>query len=359
MATTEINKTKILVKVHEPLIAIMQHKMEAACLKRDAYLDKALRVEAEFLRKEIATPNSDKAKNYIAAQLGDLKLKPLNLLLSTETVDLINEVCKEKNVPRDAFMNRFFLLLIASDTILSALFREFFSELSCKHDLTNRYHLNYRGIGDLNYIHFTEDEEGRIKNSQDGIPVTEKYDERERWSDLLGVYWLDHHLDVDGQIWEASHPNEHFGVAHPRTYFHYNDYMAVTISANGLEAIEELVTSNPFSKIRGFLNHIAVAYEILPQYQQAMYSYPFPKISLQNLPEGYDDLEAKNCIGFNTFMTDEQLEILENLDAKRDSYISEKRGDKLLAVMQKEKQARTEKTKQSLVEKAKSAGEEK
>jgi hypothetical protein len=47
------------------------------------------------------------------------------------------------------------------------------------------------------------------------------------------------------------------------------------------------------------------------------------------------------------------------MDAKRDSYISEKRGDKLLAVMQKEKQARTEKTKQSSVEKAKSAGETK
>jgi hypothetical protein len=47
------------------------------------------------------------------------------------------------------------------------------------------------------------------------------------------------------------------------------------------------------------------------------------------------------------------------MDAKRDSYISGNKGDKLLAVMQKEKQARTEKTKQSLVEKAKSAGEAK
>lgn len=354
MATKEINKTKILVKVHEPLIKMLQHKIDAACLKRDAYLDKALRVEAEFLRKEIATPNSDKAKNYIAAQLSDLKLKPLNLLLSTETVDLINEVCKEKNVPRDAFMNRFFLLLIASDTILSALFREFFSELSCKHSFVD-YHFDYRGLGDLNFIHFTEDEEGRINNND--IIGADKYDEREHWSDLLRGYWLNHHLEE--QIWEASHSNEHFGVAYPRAYSHCNDYMAVTISANGLEAIEELVTSNPFSKIRGFLKHIAAAYEILPQYQEAMYSYPFPKISLQNLPEGYDDLEAKNCIGFNTFMTDEQVEILEKMDAKRDSYLSEKRGDKLLAVMQKEKQARTEKTKQSLVEKAKSAGEAK
>jgi hypothetical protein len=344
MATTEINKTKILVKVHEPLIAIMQHKMEAACLKRDAYLDKALRVEAEFLRKEIATPNSDRAKNYIAAQLSDLKLKPLNLLLSTETVDLINEVCKEKNVPRDAFMNRFFLLLIASDTILSALFREFFSELSRKHDFSHRrleVSFDY-----VNFINFTEDEEGRISHIldgcdiQDGLPESAKWSESEKWSDLLRDYWIGH--DLEQYLGYGSFNSGSYYKA-PESFSHVWDYMVVAISANGLEAIEELVSCNLFAKIRTFLRHIAATYEILPQYQNAMYSYPFPKISLQNLPEGYDDLEVKNCIGFNTFMTDEQLEILEKMDAKRDSYISEKRGDKLLAVMQKEKQARTEK----------------
>ena len=116
------NKTKVLVNVYEPVIAIMKHKLDAACLKRDAYLDKALQIEAGFLREEVTTPNSDKAKSYIADNLKQLKLKPLNLLLSTETVELMNEVCKEKNIPRDAFINRVFLLLIASDTVIDALF---------------------------------------------------------------------------------------------------------------------------------------------------------------------------------------------------------------------------------------------
>src|SRR5664279_3732773 len=102
-------KTKVLVNVYEPLIVLVKHKMDAICLKRDAYLDKALRHEIEDLRKEITIPNSDKAKSYIADNLKQLKLKPLHLLLSTETVDLINAVCKEKNVPRDSFINRFFL----------------------------------------------------------------------------------------------------------------------------------------------------------------------------------------------------------------------------------------------------------
>ena len=116
------NKTKVLVNVYEPLIAIMKHKFDAACLKRDAYLDKALRIEAGFLRSEVKEPNSDRARNFIAENLKELKLKPLSLSLSTETVELVNEVCKEKNIPRDSFINRFFLLLVASETILKALF---------------------------------------------------------------------------------------------------------------------------------------------------------------------------------------------------------------------------------------------
>lgn len=116
------DKAKILVNVYEPLIAFMKYKFDASCLKRDAYLDIALRTEIRRLRSEVTIQNSDKAYSYIANNLKQLKLKPLNMLLSTETIELINEVCKEKNIPRDAFINRFFLLLLAPDTVLEALF---------------------------------------------------------------------------------------------------------------------------------------------------------------------------------------------------------------------------------------------
>jgi hypothetical protein len=278
MATTEINKTKILVKVHEPLLAIMQHKIDAACLKRDAYLDKALRVEAEFLRKEIATPNSDKAKNYIAAQLSDLKLKPLNLLLSTETVDLINEVCKEKNVPRDAFLNRFFLLLIANDTILTALFHEFLEE---GHAETIEEFLDGGGWTDLNIE--------------------------------TGVY-LEH----------------------------------LFITNNAVDAIESFITKySPFGKIRLIMNKIAddnEDNEKISQYKDAMYSFPFESNALKNLPDDYDFLKLDNALGFNPFMTDEQIEAIKLVEEISALF---NKKDRLAEIMAKEKQARAGKEKQA------------
>lgn len=303
MATKEINKTKILVKVHEPLIAIMQHKMEAACLKRDAYLDKALRVEAEFLRKEIATPNSDKAKNYIAAQLSDLKLKPLNLLLSTETVDLINEVCKEKNVPRDAFMNRFFLLLIANDTILTALFKKFLQEADIDQSMLG-FIENFSPIEVMDFF-----------------PRYDLYDFC------------------------------YYGSVHIR-------------NSNALDTIEEIVSKfSPFMVVRGSIAYIienCAVSEVMRTYFNAMYAFPFAKKALQKLPEHYENFEVDNTLGFNTFMSDEQVATQQELDVSLQKEINEKsKTDKLLAVMLKEKQVKAEKAKQASLAKAKSAGEAK
>lgn len=322
MATTEINKTKILVKVHEPLIAIMQHKMEAACLKRDAYLDKALRVEAEYLRKEIATPNSDKAKNYIAAQLGDLKLKPLNLLLSTETVDLINEVCKEKNVPRDAFMNRFFLLLIASDKILTCLFYEFLHKYIPGWGWYGADYVDgYYGVG------------FQIRDYVCEYIYPESYD------DIHNISLIDHMEQLE----------PFFGV------FSTNDSI--------LDGIEDMLTNySSLTRIRKVLEHIKKYHgsHESAEYPNPIYFYPFEKDVLKGLPSEYDFLKVDNVLGFNTFMTDEKIEKQEASDAALNKKMSEKGNhDKLLAAILKEKQARTEKTKQSLVEKAKSAGEAK
>ena len=330
MATTEINKTKILVKVHEPLIAIMQHKMEAACLKRDAYLDKALRVEAEFLRKEIATPNSDKAKNYIAAQLGDLKLKPLNLLLSTETVDLINEVCKEKNVPRDAFMNRFFLLLIASDKILTCLFCEFLSKYLQNWDL-------------------------------------------EDWYGEYGSSEYDDGYTIRDYVWKYNSLD--FVTEHPENLDpFYNNLNVFQANDNILDGIEDMLTNHSsLAKIRKVLEHIKEFQGVhtycvkkddlkVPstEFPNPIYSYPFKKDVLKGLPNEYDFLKADNVLGFNTFMSDEQIAEQEAKDAALSEEVSKKSNhDKLLVAMLKEKQLRAEKTKQSSVKKAKSAGEAK
>lgn len=281
MATTEINKTKILVKVHEPLIAIMQHKIDSACLKRDAYLDKALRVEAELLRKEIATPNSDKAKNYIAAQLSDLKLKPLNLLLSTETVDLINEVCKEKNVPRDAFMNRFFLLLIANDTVLTALFSEFLS------------------LADLETMG--------------------EFSERHGWD-----------CDVDTDFY----PNPMSIELMFRTKVALDNIEEIVTESSPFLStrifINYLLSKYDEEKICN--------------YRSAMYSYPFAESALKNLPDEYDFLRVDNSFGFNPYMSDSFIETNKELKELFSDLSDEVlKKDKLLGSIEKEKQAKKEK----------------
>ncbi|MEI6705767.1 MAG: hypothetical protein WCK96_01395 [Methylococcales bacterium] len=298
METKEINKTKILVKVHEPLIAILQHKIESACLKRDAYLDKALRIEARYLRQEVKTPNSDKAKNFIAAQLSELKLKPLNLLLSTETVDLINEVCKEKNVPRDAFMNRFFLLLIASDAVLTALFYDLLEEENARYEIYDWY-WKPRGVQDYNA--------GRD----------------------FSFYDLD--LNSEGERSRTGN----IEIEHNFTYHQIGI----------LDSIERIVTAyTPFMQIRAFIDGITKDMEAYSNYHGAMYSYPFKKDALQKLPDEYGIFKTISTLGFNTFMTDEQVAEQETLDATLHNEMSK---DKFLACMLKEKQQNAERAKQA------------
>jgi hypothetical protein len=252
------NKTKVLVNVYEPLIAILKYKLDAACLKRDAYLDLALNCECGYLREEVTTPNSEKTKNFITDNLKQLRLKPLNLLLSTETVDLMNEVCKEKNIPRDAFINRFFLLLIASDTLLAALFS-------------------------------SKDEE------------------------------LDF-SDYSRNISQYGSEEEFF----------YN-------RPSILDTIEDFVKTSPLWWIRNYcdFNHDGLA----------LYRYFFEKTALLKLPEEYAFLKDENALGFNTFITDDQVSAQE--DADRTVKIKNAELDKLLTFARKEKLAKPKPTKPS------------
>jgi hypothetical protein len=116
---------KILVNVWQPLIDELKAKLNAACMKRDAYLDKVLAHEARMLTQEVRGQNSPVAREYITQELGQLKPVPVNLLLSQATVDLIADACKHKNVPRDAFINRTLLFLVIRPGFFRLLFSEF------------------------------------------------------------------------------------------------------------------------------------------------------------------------------------------------------------------------------------------
>jgi len=129
MVSTNANNTKkILVNIWKPLIKRLDAKLKDACLKRDPFLDKVLRYEAEMLRKEAqesnSNPNSDDAKILITKSLKSINREQVYLYLSEKTVATISEVCENLNVPRDAFINRVILLLTSSFDINDALFDE-------------------------------------------------------------------------------------------------------------------------------------------------------------------------------------------------------------------------------------------
>lgn len=112
---------KILVNIWSPLIDRLNDKCKEACLRRDSYLDVVLRREAQMLKEEVAR-NSDDARSHIAKHLGLLTRKQVNLLLGDETVSLVNDVCNQKNIPRDAFVNRVLFFLTADRAVVERIF---------------------------------------------------------------------------------------------------------------------------------------------------------------------------------------------------------------------------------------------
>ena len=197
---------------------------------------------------------------------------------------------KEKNVPRDAFINRFCLLLIASDTIvLSALFKEIL-ELETEYDNTSFADIirRYEKEGDLGDYYPHEEETGDRRG-----PVT-------------------NHFQPD---------------------FYNRD--------NVLDTIEAFVTCNPFARLRAGIFMIAAWGGNLDGEEYERYrnfhSITFKKDALQTLPDEYEFLKSKNTLGFNMLMTDEQISGQEAID---EAISSRSEKDKLLAAMRKENELR-------------------
>ena len=76
----------------------------------------------EELENEKAAPNSPEAKVCIAKHFARLNCRSLSLNLSVETIGKLNRLCEEKNMVRDAFINRVLLCLVAKPKILEILF---------------------------------------------------------------------------------------------------------------------------------------------------------------------------------------------------------------------------------------------
>lgn len=107
-------KKKILASVWKDLIALLNKKVDKACLNRDAYLDHVLRHEADRLIPEIEVPNSSEARAFLSRHLALLDRKPVSFTLSPETIAAIDAGCQAKNIPRDCFINRVLFMLVVN-----------------------------------------------------------------------------------------------------------------------------------------------------------------------------------------------------------------------------------------------------
>lgn len=122
--STNISKTipKITVKIWRPILEKLDVKLDAACLRRDAYLIRLLEGEIDYLDKEVSIPNSQASYAHVAKQLDHFDRKPVSLALPSELTSRLNEICDRKRIVRDAFFNRLFLLLAASPKTIDKLF---------------------------------------------------------------------------------------------------------------------------------------------------------------------------------------------------------------------------------------------
>ena len=112
---------KILASIWTPLLAPLESKLDEACLRRDRFLDRTYLWESQALLQEVKKPNSAEARTYISRHLALLPRTPVTLMFSEQTIERINDACESRNIPRDSFINRVLLFLVAGNAIFEDL----------------------------------------------------------------------------------------------------------------------------------------------------------------------------------------------------------------------------------------------
>lgn len=114
-------RSKLTVRIWDRLFNLLEERTSEICLRRDALLERVIDREIDRLREELPEPNSDVARAHIEHHLKLLiggSKKQITLSLSPNTATKLEEICSEKNVPREAFLNRLILLLVAKPSFL-------------------------------------------------------------------------------------------------------------------------------------------------------------------------------------------------------------------------------------------------
>ena len=135
-----ITNPKTSVRIWRPIMEKLDIKLEAACLRRDAYFARVIDREISHLENEVRHPNSKASYDHVLTCLDRLDRKLVTLTLPPEVVARVNLVCTQKMIVRDAFFNRLFLLMAAAPKTIDRLL---FGSNDWRHDLWKGFPNSY------------------------------------------------------------------------------------------------------------------------------------------------------------------------------------------------------------------------
>jgi hypothetical protein len=113
-------KKRIMVQLWGSLATAIDRNLKSLHLKRDSYLNELFASEIERLAEEITFRNSDAVRERLRNRALPNKVK-VNLELDEKLVNRIDEVLRERNIPRDSFVNRVLFFLVAKEPHLRSL----------------------------------------------------------------------------------------------------------------------------------------------------------------------------------------------------------------------------------------------
>jgi hypothetical protein len=116
-------RAKITLRVWQPILDALNERSDAACIRRDGLITRALAKELPRIREELTVTNSPEARRYLEIKLKSLFAgmdgsSQISLALDPSVAQLLEEVCTEKNIPRECLLNRLLMLLGASTEFL-------------------------------------------------------------------------------------------------------------------------------------------------------------------------------------------------------------------------------------------------
>lgn len=115
---------KVAVRLWRDLVPRLEARAESACLRRDAWLSKVIKIELGRLEELLPNCNSEIGERFIANQLDFLDRKQATLTLDAAVAERLNDVCRSRRIVRDAFINRLIFLLVAGQEVLDRILGE-------------------------------------------------------------------------------------------------------------------------------------------------------------------------------------------------------------------------------------------